>query len=430
VSRPGDKYVISGGKALSGCVRISGAKNAILPILAATILTEGECVIHEVPNLSDVAVMTEILKLLGVSVEVIEEGETGLITIKVCARKLNTFEVRPQLTRAMRSSIFLMGPLLGRLGRVRVAYPGGCAIGPRPIDWHLSGLAAMGANIVERFGYIDAETKGLRGKEIYLDFPSVGATENLMMAAVLAKGVTIIRNAAREPEIVDLQNFLNKLGARIKGAGLDTIRIEGVSALGSTEHTVIADRIEAGTFMAAAAITGGDVLISNVIMEHVDAVMAKLREMGVTFTEEADGLRVRGPERLRAADLKTLPYPGFPTDLQPQLMALMSVAEGTSIITETIYENRFRQAEELKRLGANIKTEGRTAVIKGTSSLFGAVVDAPALREGVALVLAGLVAEGTTIVEGVHHIDRGYEHLDTKLTALGADIRRNGHNGV
>lgn len=430
MSRLGDKYIITGGKALSGSVRISGAKNAILPILAATLLTEGECVLNEVPNLSDVSVMIEILKLLGVSAEALEGGEAGLRTIRVCAKKLNTFEVRPQLTRAMRSSIFLMGPLLGRLGRVRVAYPGGCAIGPRPIDWHLSGLAAMGVTIVERFGYIDAETKGLRGKELYLDFPSVGATENLMMAAVLAKGVTIIRNAAREPEIVDLQNFLNKLGARVKGAGLDTIRIEGVSTLGSTEHTVISDRIEAGTYMAAAAITGGDVLISNVIMEHVDAVMAKLREMGVTFTEEADGLRVRGPKRLKAADLKTLPYPGFPTDMQPQMMALMSVAAGTSIITETIYENRFRQAEELKRLGGNIKTEGRTAVIKGTSSLFGAVVEAPALREGVALVLAGLVAEGTTVVEGVHHIDRGYENLDTKLTALGADIRRNGYNGV
>lgn len=429
MSRLGDKYIITGGKALSGSVRTSGAKNAILPILAATLLTEGECVLNEVPNLSDVSVMIEILKLLGVSAEALEGGEAGLRTIRVCAKKLNTFEVRPQLTRAMRSSIFLMGPLLGRLGRVRVAYPGGCAIGPRPIDWHLSGLAAMGVTIVERFGYIDAETKGLRGKELYLDFPSVGATENLMMAAVLAKGVTIIRNAAREPEIVDLQNFLNKLGARVKGAGLDTIRIEGVSTLGSTEHTVISDRIEAGTFMAAAAITGGDVLISNVIMEHVDAVMAKLREMGVTFTEEADGLRVRGPKRLKAADLKTLPYPGFPTDMQPQMMALMSVAAGTSIITETIYENRFRQAEELKRLGGNIKTEGRTAVIKGISSLFGAVVEAPALREGVALVLAGLVAEGTTVVEGVHHIDRGYENLDTKLTALGADIRRNGYNG-
>lgn len=429
MSRAGDKYIITGGKKLSGTVRISGAKNAILPILAATILTDGECVLHEVPSLSDVAVMIEILKLLGVSVDVLEGGEGTPRTVRVCAGKLNTFEVRPQLTRAMRSSIFLMGPLLGRLGRVRVAYPGGCAIGPRPIDWHLSGLAAMGASIVERFGYIDAETRGLRGRELYLDFPSVGATENLMMAAVLAKGVTIIRNAAREPEIVDLQNFLNKLGARIKGAGLDTIRIEGVSTLGSTEHTVIPDRIEAGTFMAAAAITGGDVLISNVIMEHVDAVVAKLREMGVTFTEEADGLRVIGPARLKAADLKTLPYPGFPTDMQPQMMALMSVADGTSIITETIYENRFRQAEELRRLGANIKTEGRTAVIKGSPSLFGAVVDAPALREGVALVLAGLVAEGTTIVEGVNHIDRGYENLEAKLNALGADIRRNGHNG-
>lgn len=418
-----DRFRVVGGRKLSGRVRVSGAKNAILPILAATLLTREECVIHDVPDIRDVAIMTEILRRMGARVEVCAGG-AGQRSLWVCTRDLNTFEVREQLTREMRSSIFLMGPLLGRAGKVRISYPGGCAIGPRPIDFHLRGLESLGARITERFGYIEAEAARLAGREIYLDFPSVGATENLMMAAVLAHGSTIIRNAAREPEIVDLQNFLNNLGARVRGAGLDVIRIEGVDALGGGEHTVIPDRIEAGTFMAAGAITGGDIVVENIITEHVEAVMAKLREMGVVLQEAGDQVRVIGPQRLKAADLKTLPYPGFPTDMQPQMMALTTTAAGTSIITETIFENRFKQADELRRMGAQIKIEGRTAVVQGVEGLQGAVVEVPALREGMALVLAGLVAEGITTIEHVGHIDRGYQNLEAKLRALGADVRR------
>ncbi|OTA40775.1 MAG: UDP-N-acetylglucosamine 1-carboxyvinyltransferase, partial [Symbiobacterium thermophilum] len=299
------------------------------------------------------------------------------------------------------------------------------AIGPRPIDFHLRGLEALGARIEERFGYIEASVpRRLRGTEIYLDFPSVGATENLMMAAVLAEGTTVIRNAAREPEIVDLQAFLNKMGAKVRGAGLDVIRIDGVTRLGSAEHTVIPDRIEAATFLAAAAVTGGQVTVRGVIPEHVDAVAAKLREMGTTIREYGTALTAVGPRRLKAADIKTLPYPGFPTDMQPQMMALAATAEGTSIITETIFENRFKVADELRRMGAHIKTEGRTAVVQGVESLSGATVVCPALREGMALILAGLRAEGETTIEDIYHIDRGYQNLEQKLAALGAQIRR------
>ncbi|MCL4425567.1 MAG: UDP-N-acetylglucosamine 1-carboxyvinyltransferase, partial [Firmicutes bacterium] len=390
-------------------------------VLAATILTGEETVIFDVPELADVEVMLGILRDLGVSARW-EQGE-GL-TLVVRADNLRTFGVREDLSREMRSSIFLMGPLLSRLGRVRTSYPGGCAIGPRPIDIHLKGLRMLGAAIEERFGYIDARAERLRGADLHLDFPSVGATENLMMAAVLAEGMTVIRNAAKEPEIVDLQNFLNQMGARIKGAGTDVIRIDGVKKLRGAEHTLIPDRIEAGTFMAAGAITRGDVLLENVVPEHLEAVISKLKEAGVSISEEADGLRVRGTKRGRAVDLKTLPYPGFPTDLQPQMMAFLALAEGTSVMTELIFENRFKQAEELRRMGANIRTEGRTAVVKGVPALFGAMVQTPALREGASLVLAGLAAEGTTIVEGLEHIDRGYERLEGKLASLGGVIRR------
>lgn len=418
-----DRFRVVGGHRLAGSLRVSGAKNAALPILAATLLSPGECVIHGAPAIRDVGVMLEILRRLGVAVRE-EQGPAGL-TLTVCARDLTSMEVREELTREMRSSIFLMGPILGRTGRVKIAYPGGCAIGPRPIDFHLRGLAELGARLEERYGYIEAEAPGLAGREIYLDFPSVGATENLMMAAVLARGTTVIRGAAREPEIIDLQNFLNSMGARIRGAGLDVIRIEGVSRLGGTEYTVIPDRIEAGSLMAAAAITGGDVRLVNVIAGHVEAAAAKLREMGASVEEEPDGgLRVRGPQRLRAADIKTLPYPGFPTDLQPQFVALAAVAEGTSIITETIFESRFKQAEELRRMGAQIRVEGRTAVVRGVPRLSGAPVTAPALREGMALILAGLQADGITEVSGAQHVDRGYERLAEKLRSVGAQIER------
>jgi len=419
-----ERYVVAGGRRLVGQVAISGAKNAALPILAAALLTPGESVIHNAPMIRDVAVMIEILRKLGARVE---EGAAGVSgrTLHIRADGVSSLEVGADFTREMRSSIFLMGPLLARVGRVRISYPGGCAIGPRPIDFHLRGLEMLGARIEERFGYIEASVpRRLRGTEVYLDFPSVGATENLMMAAVLAEGTTVIRNAAREPEIVDLQAFLNKLGAKVRGAGLDVIRIDGVRRLGSVEHTVIPDRIEAGTFLAAGAITGGEVTVQGVIPEHLDAVTAKLREMGVTIREGTGSVTAVGPRRLRATDLKTLPYPGFPTDMQPQMMALMAVADGTSIITETIFENRFKVADELRRLGANIKTEGRTAVVQGVRSLSGATVECPALREGMALILAGLVAEGETEIEAIYHIDRGYQNLEEKLTRIGAAIER------
>lgn len=415
------RYVIEGGRALEGRVRISGAKNAILPILAATLLSREEVVIYDAPELTDVEVMLGILLELGVFIR--REKGDGM-TLVLRADDLKTFEVREDLSREMRSSIFLMGPLLSRLGRVRTSYPGGCAIGPRPIDIHLKGLRQMGATISERFGYIDAQADRLHGADLHLDFPSVGATENLMMAAVLAEGSTVIRNAAKEPEIVDLQNFLNRMGARVKGAGTDVIRIEGVKRLGAADHALIPDRIEAGTFLLAAAITRGDLLLENVVPEHLEAAISKLKEAGVTVEEGTAGLRVRLSRRARAVDLKTLPYPGFPTDLQPQMMAFLATAEGTSVITELIFENRFKQAEELRRMGANIRTEGRTAIVKGVPALSGATVQAPALREGASLVLAGLAAEGVTIVEGLEHIDRGYHNLEKKLAAVGAKIRR------
>lgn len=416
------KYVINGGARLTGSVRISGAKNAVLPMLAGAVLTSARCVILDAPDIRDLAVMSGILKSIGVSVQVTERD--GKRSIVLSAADLSASEVPEELMREMRSSIFLMGPLLGRTGKVRVSYPGGCAIGSRPIDLHLKGLRALGATITEKSGYIYAEAGRLKGCELHLDFPSVGATENIMMAAVLARGTTVIHNAAKEPEIVDLQNFLNGMGARISGAGMDIIRIEGVTELGGTEHTVIPDRIEAGTFMTAAAITGGDVLLENVIPEHIEAVTAKLREVGAEIIPDRERLRIRCPARPRAVDFKTLPYPGFPTDMQPQMMALMCIADGTSVITETVFENRLKHAEELRRMGANIKVEGRTAVVKGVPRLSGARVNASDLRSGAALVLAGLVADEETQVEGVEHIDRGYEDFDVKLRALGARIRR------
>ncbi|MDI6893131.1 MAG: UDP-N-acetylglucosamine 1-carboxyvinyltransferase [Bacillota bacterium] len=415
-----EQFVIHGGRRLSGTVTVSGSKNAVLPMMAAAVLSPEQCTLRGVPRLRDVAVMREILERLGVQVACHPDG-----TLEMWARELGTCEVRDELSRQMRSSIFLMGPLLARAGKVKVAYPGGCAIGPRPIDLHLRGLEALGARLRERHGYIYGEAPRLRGQEIHLDFPSVGATENIMMAAVLARGVTVIGNAAKEPEIVDLQNFLNAMGARITGAGTDVIHVEGVRELGGCQHQVIPDRIEAGTMMAAAAITGGEVLISGVIPEHLESVTAKLKEAGAAISCPQPGqILVRGPERILATDFKTLPYPGFPTDMQPQVMALMCLAEGTSVITETVFENRFKHADELRRMGAQIKVEGRAAVVKGVPVVFGALVEATDLRSGAALVLAGLAAEGVTTVEDTSHIDRGYEHLEAKLAGLGAHIER------
>lgn len=416
------RYIIQGGARLNGTVRISGAKNAILPVLAASVLTSADCLITEVPRLRDVQVMIEILRSLGVTVEALDGGRA----LRVNAAGLHNHEIPEHLMREIRSSIFLMGALLGRLGRVRCSHPGGCAIGPRDIDLHLMGLSALGARIAEGYGYIEGEAGGLRGAEIYLDFPSVGATENIILGAVLADGVTVIRNAAKEPEIVDLQALLNRMGARVHGAGTDVVRIEGVRSLRGCEHAVIPDRIETGTFMIATAITGGEVTIENAVPGHVEAATAKLREAGAEVRIDAVGRRIHvsGPERCRAVDIKTMPYPGFPTDLQPQMMALLATAEGTSIITETIFENRLKTAEELRRMGADVKTDGRTAVIKGARRLRGAVVESPALREGAALVLAALAAEGRTVVDGTQHIDRGYDRFEDKLRGVGADIVR------
>lgn len=415
--------MVRGGVRLRGQVRVNGAKNATLPILAACLLTPSECVVLDAPRLRDTAVMQQILTSLGARVDVECAGHPRRALV-VRADVLNGHEVPDHLVGEMRSSIFLMGPLLGRVGRVRISHPGGCAIGPRPIDLHLAGLQALGASIRERGGYIEAETPGLRGAEIHLDFPSVGATENLMMAAALAEGITLIRNAAKEPEIVDLQNFLNTLGARIRGAGTGDIRVDGVERLGGGEHAVIPDRIEAGTLLAGVGSAGGEVRLTNVIPEHLEALIAKLREAGLEIRRDPDALIARADPPLRATDFKTLPYPGFPTDMQPQVMAMMCTAQGISIIGETIFPNRFNHAAELRRMGADIRVEGAAAVVRGVSRLSGAAVHATDLRSGAALILAGLGAEGTTEVYGAQHVDRGYEGFELQLQSAGADVRR------
>jgi UDP-N-acetylglucosamine 1-carboxyvinyltransferase len=401
-------------------VKVSGAKNAVLPIIAASILAEeGTCVIHDVPALDDVMTICELIKTLGATLTYDNE----VLTIQ--ASRITSMEASYELVRKMRASFLVMGPLLARMGQARVSLPGGCAIGTRPIDQHLKGFEAMGAKIEIGQGFIDASVEGrLKGAKIYLDIPSVGATENIMMAAVLAEGTTIIENAAEEPEIVDLANFLNGMGAKIRGAGTGSIRIEGVEKLQGCTHCVIPDRIEAGTFMVAAAITGGDVFIEGAICDHLKSVTAKLREMGVQVDEQENGIRVRRTGPLKAVDVKTLPYPGFPTDMQAQMMALLLASEGTSIVTETVFENRFMHVEEFRRMSAKIKIEGRSAIVEGGAKLTGSKVTATDLRAGAALVLAGLIAEGETEVGGLHHIDRGYVNFTEKLRDLGADVER------
>jgi len=415
-----EKYIIMGGNPLSGSVRISGAKNAVLPILAASLLSSGVSIINDVPRLRDVQVMKEVLEFLGCVVE--WSGST----MKVDASKVNSVEISDFLMRKMRASNLVMGPLLTRFGCAKLSYPGGCAIGSRPMDLHLKGLKSMGAIIDGKFGFIEAVAKDrfLQGSEICLDFPSVGATENIMMSATLAKGETVISNAAKEPEIVDLERFLNSMGAEISGAGTDVVKIKGVEKLTSTEHTVIPDRIEAGTFLVAAAITKGNVKIENIKTKHIEAVIAKLKEMGIKIVEEDLGIRAIGSDCLKAVDVKTMPYPGFPTDMQPQIMAVLSVAKGTSIVSENIFENRFKHVDELRRMGADIKVEGRIAIIKGKNQLSGTFVNTSDLRAGAALVIAGLAAEDATIVDSIYHIDRGYENFDQKLRGLGAKIIR------
>ena len=412
------RFMVVGGQRLQGRINVSGSKNASLPILAATLLNPGESLIHGVPQLRDVDVMCEVLQYLGARVT--REGGT----IRVDAGQINCWEVSEELTRKMRASNLVLGPMLGRFKKMTVSHPGGCDIGSRPMNLHLKGMTSLGARITEKFGYITAQTDIVRGAEIHLDMPSVGATENIMMAATLSKGITRIRNAAREPEIVDLQNFLNKMGADIKGAGTDIIKIKGVSSLGSTAHTVIPDRIEAGTHMIAAAITCGDVTVANVIPEHVESLIAKLREAGVQITVGDDTIRVSARGRPGAVDIKTLFYPGFPTDMQPQIMALLTMADGTSIISEMVFENRYKHVSEFRRMGADIKVEGQTAIIKGVTKLSGAVVEASDLRAGAALVLAAMAADNGSVIENIDHIDRGYEKLERKYSALGARIIR------
>ncbi|PGS52685.1 UDP-N-acetylglucosamine 1-carboxyvinyltransferase [Bacillus sp. AFS041924] len=415
-----DKIIVRGGKQLQGTVRVEGAKNAVLPVLAAALLaSEGKNIIHDVPTLSDVYTINEVLRNLNTEVEFKNN------TVTVDASKDLHVEAPFEYVRKMRASILVMGPLLARNGHARVALPGGCAIGSRPIEQHLKGFEAMGAQITVGNGFVEAKSNGrLKGAKIYLDFPSVGATENIMSAAALAEGTTVLENAAKEPEIVDLANFINSMGGKVRGAGTGTIRIEGVPTLFGTTHHIIPDRIEAGTFMVAAAITNGNVLIENAVPEHLSSVVAKMREMGVTIIEEEEGLRVIGSDNLKPVDIKTMPHPGFPTDMQSQMMALLLKANGTGMITETVFENRFMHVEEFRRMNANIKIEGRSTIIHGPNDLQGAEVAATDLRAAASLILAGLVVDGYTRVTELKHLDRGYVNFHEKLAALGADIER------
>jgi UDP-N-acetylglucosamine 1-carboxyvinyltransferase len=415
-----DKFRIRGGRPLEGRVQISGAKNSALPCMAAALLTGETVTLHNLPYVRDIITMRRLLEDLGSHVLMPE-----LRTLKISADKIEIYEAPYDLVKTMRASVLALGPLLARFGQARVSMPGGCAIGQRSIDLHLSGLEKLGAEVTLEGGDVVARAKRLQGREIYFDKVTVTGTENLMMAACLADGVTVLNNAAREPEIVDLAELLNKMGARIEGAGTGSIRIDGVDRLGGAEHTIIPDRIEAGTFVAAAAITGGELDIVNCNPQQVTAILDKFLETGLSIEQpNAFSLRVRSTGRVKPSDVTTLPYPGFPTDMQAQYMALMTQAEGMSIITETIFENRFMHASELLRMGAHIRLNGRQAVIEGKSGLMGARLQASDLRASASLVLAGLAARGETVVDRVYHIDRGYEKIEEKLRSVGADIER------
>ena len=417
-----ERLIINGGNRLTGTVKISGAKNAVLPIIAATLLGQDkETCLDEVPCLEDVKTICDVLKTLDVKVH----HEPQNHRLHVDASKIGCVTAPYDLVRKMRASFLIMGPLLARHGEAKISLPGGCAIGTRPIDLHLKGFEALGAKISIGHGDISAVAPdGLKGARIYLDFPSVGATENILMAASMAQGQTIIENPAQEPEIVDLANYLNIMGAKIRGAGTNVIKVEGTNKLVAHDYTIIPDRIEAGTYMIAAAMTQGDVYIANAISEHLKPVIAKLKESGVEVIEDVEGIRVVCKSRPRAVDIKTLPYPGFPTDMQAQFMSMLTVSQGTSMVTETVFENRFMHVDELRRMGAKIKIDGRTSVVEGQEKLTGCQVKATDLRAGAAIVLAGLVAEGETQVSYIHHIDRGYDNFVGKLVGLGADIRR------
>ena len=414
-----EKFIITGGKRLEGSVEISGAKNSALSIMAATLLTKDVCILRNIPHLTDVDTMIAVIRKLGIKVEWKEDN-----TLYIDSDYFNNYEAPYELVKKMRASILVMGPLLARLHKAKISLPGGCAIGARPVDFHIKGFETLGAQVEVEKGYIKAEVNKLRGGDIYLERPSLGATENIMMAASLSEGVTKIENAAKDPEVVELGNFLIKMGAKIEGLGTDLIKINGVKILNGVDYNIIPDRIEAGTFMIAAAITSGDILIEKIDPLLIKPLIVKLEEAGVKIKQEKDLIEVIGPNSINAVDIKTLPYPGFPTDMQPQFMALSCVANGTSVITETVFENRFAHTGDLIRMGADIKVEGRSAIIKGVKKLSAAPVMASDLRGGAALILAGLVADGTTELSRIYHLDRGYVNLEKKLTALGANIHR------
>ena len=414
------KAIVKGGKRLHGKVAISGSKNAALPILAATILLHGETTITNVPNLLDIITMIRVLRALGLRAEYFEPD-----TVKVYSNG-NVKHVAPyELVTKMRASFFVIGPILARMGLAKVPLPGGCAIGSRPVNLHIKGLEALGAHVGMEHGFVIVKANKLKGAKIYLDFPSVGATETIMMAATHSEGETILENAAQEPEIADLASFLNKCGAKIEGAGKETVRITGVNRLnGNVEYKVMPDRIEACTLMIAGAITKGEVTLEGIVEQHIEPVVRKLQDAGVEVTASGGQVKVKAKDGIKATDVKTMPYPGFPTDAQPQFTSLMSIAEGTSIITETVFENRFMHVQELKRMGADIQLEGQSAIIKGVKKLSGCPVRASDLRAGAALVLAGLTAEGETLIDDVERfIERGYENFTGKINALGGDIR-------
>ncbi len=415
------KYIIEGGQPLHGEVTISGAKNAAVAILPATLLVNGKCHIENVPDISDVRLLLDILGDMGAQIRRLSRN-----TLEVdCTRARNT-TAPIDMVRRIRASYYLLGAQLGRFGHARNAMPGGCNFGVRPIDQHIKGFEAMGAMVEQSGGYVicDAPEGGLKGGHVYLDIVSVGATMNILLAATLADGMTIIENCAKEPHIVDLANFLNAMGARISGAGTDVIKVRGVKELRGGSYSIIPDQIEAGTYMAAVSAAGGDITIHNVIPKHLDCITAKLREMGMVIQEMDDSIRLEKTRRLKRANVKTMPYPGFPTDMQPQIAVCMSTANGTSIVTEGIYDNRFRYTAELNRMGAHVQVEGKAAVIDGVKNLHGCEVRACDLRAGAAMIVAALAAEGTTIIEDAHYIERGYEDIIGKLTALGAKIQR------
>lgn len=413
------KIVVKKSAPLRGNVKIDGAKNAVLPIIAATLLGKGKSTLTSVPNLRDVHVISDLIRHLGAEVEY--DAQTSTLTVD--ATNINTCEAPYELVRKMRASFLVMGPLIARFKHTKISMPGGCAIGTRPIDLHLKGFKALGAKVDIEHGFVEAKVENLEGNKLYLDFPSVGATENIMMAAVLAKGITIIENAAEEPEIVDLANFLNEMGAKVRGAGTNSVRITGVNELKGANHQIIPDRIEAATYMVAAAMTKGDVVVENIIMEHLKPIVAKLKEAGCEIIEGEDSVRVIGPKVLNPIDIKTLPHPGFPTDVQAQFMAMLTVSNGTGVVIETVFENRFMHVAEFNRMGAKIKIDGRSAVVNGVNSLRGADVNATDLRAGAALVLCGLIAEGTTNVGEIYHIQRGYVDIDKKISGLGGNIQ-------